>query len=523
VTYEYAVIPSGEDSPIVTIGGEQVGGASKADGPHLTFSNMPWEYKFAEEELSCCDCFNLSAQGQNLAARLLFDGFTRVAAPQKKKTAELPPLPDVPEGAKLQLQKLDPSQHFTRPPPRYSEATLVRELEKRGIGRPSTYAAIISTIQERGYVDIQERRFHAKKIGDIVTDRLMENFAELMDYQFTAGMEETLDKIAAGDTDWRAVLDDFYRDFSEQLQQASREQGGMRGNTPVPTEIACPECSRSMQIRNAATGVFLGCSGYALEKDQQCKQTINLTPDEETASGSSDADEDGEKEARHLRTLRRCPKCGSAMDAFLVDRNRRLHICGDAPDCEGNEVEQGAFRLGGYQGPELECDRCGALMELKSGRFGKYFACTAPDCKNTRKLLRSGQPAPPKMTPIPMPELRCSKVDDHFVLRDGAAGLFLAASGFPRHRETRSPLVEEILPYREQLEPKYAHLGTAPTEDRQGNKAQIRYSRKDAQHYLGSEKNGKPTGWRAYYRDGDWVETKGAAPRSRKRKKKSAA
>jgi DNA topoisomerase-1 len=192
------------------------------------------------------------------------------------------------------------------------------------------------------------------------------------------------------------------------------------------------------------------------------------------------------------------------MESYLIDEQRKLHICGRNPDCGGYEVETGQFRLRGYEGPVIECDKCGADMQLKSGRFGKYFGCTSDACKNTRKLLRNGQPAPPKMDPVDMPELACEKVADHYVLRDGASGIFLAASQFPRHRETRAPLVEELLPHKEEIDPKYAFLMTAPTRDSDGNKTVVRYARKSGEQYVRTEVDGKPTGWRAFYRDGKW-------------------
>ena len=155
----------------------------------------------------------------------------------------------------------------------------------------------------------------------------------------------------------------------------------------------------------------------------------------------------------------------------------------------------------------IACDKCGSEMQLKSGRFGKYFGCTAATCGNTRKLLRSGQPAPPKVPAIPMPELRCQKVDDHYVLRDGAAGLFLAASQFPKHRETRAPLVSELLPHRDSIDPKYQYLLDAPQRDPAGNLALIRFGRKTGEHYVQTEIDGKATGWRADFRDGLWQVT----------------
>ena len=431
-----------------------------------------------------------------------FEGFLK-AAPQSSKKDEDVALPDIQVNDVLGLEKLDPTQHFTKPAPRYTEASLVKELEKRGIGRPSTYASIISTIQDRGYVRLENRRFYAEKMGDIVTDRLNESFSNLMDYDFTAKLEEELDEIASGDVDWKKVLNSFYGNFSSQLEKAEQsDDGGMRGNTPTETDIACPTCTRPMQIRVASTGVFLGCSGYALPPKERCKTTINLVSGDEVVR--ADDDVEGEGESRLLRKKRRCPKCGTAMDSYLIDEGRKLHVCGNNPDCSGYEVEQGSFKIKGYDGPTLDCDKCGSEMQLKTGRFGKYFGCTNSECKNTRKLLRSGEPAPPKMDPVAMPELRCEKVDDTYVLRDGASGLFLAASKFPKNRETRAPLVRELKPHRSEIDPKYGFLLDAPEADSEGNPAVVRYSRKSKEQYVMTEKDGKPTGWSAWYVGGKW-------------------
>ncbi|GGE70347.1 DNA topoisomerase 1 [Streptosporangium jomthongense] len=432
-----------------------------------------------------------------------FDGFLKVA-PQSAKKEEDIALPDIQVGEALSLEKLEPSQHFTKPAPRYTEASLVKELEKQGIGRPSTYASIISTIQDRGYVRLQNRRFYAEKMGEIVTERLCESFSNLMDYDFTAKMEGDLDHIAEGEVDWKKVLNDFYARFRQQLEAAETEEGegGMRPNTPTETSIPCPTCGRNMQIRVASTGVFLGCSGYSLPPKERCKTTINLVSGDEVVS--ADDDVEGEGETRLLRKKRRCPICSTAMDSYLVDETRKLHVCGNNPDCSGYEVEEGTFRIKGYDGPTLECDKCGSEMQLKTGRFGKYFGCTNDSCKNTRKLLKSGEPAPPKMDPVPMPELKCQKVDDTYVLRDGASGLFLAASKFPKNRETRPPLVMEIKPHRDEIDPKHDYLMDAPERDPEGNPTVIRYSRKTKEQYVMSEKDGKATGWSAWYINGKW-------------------
>lgn len=445
--------------------------------------------------------YELKAKGRVMK----FDGWTRVQPPMKKGDDEIT-LPDLKQGDDVTLKELLPKQHFTKPSPRYSEAALVKELEKKGIGRPSTYASIISTIQDRGYVSLRSRRFYAEKMGEIVTDRLSENFTDLLDYSFTANMEQNLDVIASGGKNWKDTLNDFYKDFSKKLSEAEKdpEDGGMKNNQAVDTDMVCPKCEKNkLAIRMATTGVFLGCTGYSLPKDEQCKNTINLIPGDEAEA----VDKDEEAESRNLRLKRRCPKCDTAMDSFLIDENRRLHVCGNSPNCDGHEIEQGTFKIKGYDGPIIECDKCGADMELKTGRFGKYFGCTSDDCKNTRKLLRNGEPAPPKADPIPMPHLQCQKVDDTYVLRDGASGIFLAASQFPKNRETRPPLVEEVLSVKDKLDPKFEYLTKAPVKDKEGNKTVIRFSRKNKEQYVMSEKDGKATGWTAHYQNGKWVES----------------
>jgi len=440
-----------------------------------------------------------------------FDGYLKVLPAVRKKDDDIE-LPELTVGERLDLNVLLPLQHFTKPPARFSEAALVKELEKKGIGRPSTYASIISTIQDRGYVRLEKRRFYAEKIGDIVTIRLDENFSDLMDYGFTAAMEEYLDEIAEGELDWIDVLNRFYADFSAKLAKAGEADSGMRPNEPTLTDIPCPKCERPMTIRTGSTGVFLGCSGYSLPPKERCKGTLNLTSGDEAVN----VEEDDEAESRLLMHKHRCKICNTAMDSYLIDETRKLHICGNNPSCDGFEVETGSFKLKGSEGPLIECDKCGSDMQLKSGRFGKYFGCTNEACKNTRKLLRNGQAAPPKMDPVPMPELACEKVEDHYILRDGASGMFLAASKFPKYRETRAPLVAELLPHKSEIDPKYTFLFEAPVEDPDGLKTVIRFSRKTKEQYVQSEVEGKPTGWKAFYDNGSWKVTDGRKGKKKK-------
>ncbi len=478
---------------------------------------MPAQYTSTRVDVQAGE-FELRARGRVL----LFDGYTKVLPQVNKKDSEEDNiLPDMKVGDVMALQQLNPKQHFTSPPARFTEASLVKEMEKRGIGRPSTYAAIISTIQDRGYVKLEKRRLYAEKMGDIVTERLTESFTDLMDYSFTATMEESLDEVAEGKKGWTKVLDNFYVDFRKKLERAQGEKGGMRANDPTETDIDCPSCGRKMQIRTGSTGVFLGCSGYALPPKERCKTTINLISGDEIA-------EDDDAEVLLLREKHRCKKCNTAMQSYLLDEKRKLHICGNNPDCDGYEVEAGQYKLKGYEGPLIECDKCGSDMQLKTGRFGKYFGCSSSECKNTRKLLRNGEAAPPKMDVVKMEELRCLKVDDFYLLRDGAAGLFLAASQFPKYRETRAPLVSELIPHRKEIDPKYEFLFSAPQRDHEGNPAIVRFSRKTREQYVQTEIDGKPTGWRAFYANGKWVESKGAvdedgSPRARKAVAKPAA
>ena len=448
--------------------------------------------------------YTFSAKGREV----VFDGYTKVAnVDAKDPNANI--LPILNEGDVLGIDKVNLDQKFTKPPARFSEAALVKELEKKGIGRPSTYASIISTIQDRGYVEIENRRFFVKKIGHIVAQRLMDSFTDIMDYDFTATFEDSLDKVANGDLEWKNVLNDFYDAFQNDLISASQDDGGMKSNQPISTNITCPCGKKTMVIRNSSSGVFLGCSGYNDEGDEKCKTTVNLISGDEAVSV------DDAEEASNLLIKRRCPKCSTSMDNFLIDENRKLHICGNNPDCDGYEVEDGQFKIKGYDGPVLECHKCGSEMQLKTGRFGKYFGCLNDNCGATRQLQRNGEPKPLSMEPIPLPDLQCLKCDDHYLLRDSMKGLFLAASKFPKNRETRAPKVSEIKNLSNELveacryledKNKHVYLTSAPIHDKDGNPYVIRYNKTEDMHYLASEKDGKKTKWTAVYADDSWKQ-----------------
>ena len=235
------------------------------------------EYLSTSAKINISD-YTFSAKGREV----VFDGYTKIYQSLKSDNDDI--LPPLEEGEMLSLSDIKLDQKFTKPPSRYSEAALVKELEKKGIGRPSTYANIISTIQDRGYVEIQNRRFFVKKIGHIVAERLIESFDDIMDYEFTANLENNLDRVARGELDWRNVLDDFYDAFQKDLISASNENG-MRGNQPTSTDVICPSCEKAnMVIRNSSNGVFLGCSGYQNLGDDKCKETLNLVSGDEAIS-----------------------------------------------------------------------------------------------------------------------------------------------------------------------------------------------------------------------------------------------
>ena len=483
---------SDEESKLYTLIWERFIASQMPDAEYLSTSAKV----FVEENV-------FVARGREI----VFDGFTKIL---KSSSKEEDILPNLQEGDSLKRETIDLEQKFTKPPSRFSEAALVRELEKKGIGRPSTYANIISTIQDRGYVAIENKRFFVKKIGHIVAERLMESFDDIMDYDFTANLENNLDKVANGDADWRSILDNFYRAFQNDLNSASDEYGGMRpGNIPTETNITCPCGKTNMVIRNSSNGVFLGCSGYQNSGDEKCKETLNLISGDEAISI------DDNEEVENLLIKKRCPKCETSMDNYLIDENRKLHVCGKNPDCDGYLVEDGQFRIKGYDGPTLECHKCGSEMQLKTGRFGKYFGCLNDNCGATRALQRNGEPKPITMEPIEIKDLKCIKCEDHYLLRDSMKGLFLAASQYPKNRETRAPKVSEINSLHEEIieacrflpdKEKHLYLLDAPETDKDGNPYVIRYNRTEDTHYVASEKDGKKTKWTATYSNGQWVE-----------------
>jgi DNA topoisomerase-1 len=425
----------------------------------------------------------------------VFDGWTRVVPVSSSEVI----LPKMEKDQKVDLKNVAGKQHFTLPPARYTEASLVKELESRGIGRPSTYAEIISKIQDRGYVRLKQRKFYAEKIGAIVVDRLKHSFSDLMQYNFTRDLESDLDKIAEGEVDWVNKLDCFYEDLAENIARAKKPDGMPENKPVVIDDYKCPNCGRPMEVRIGTTGLFLGCTGYS-SVEGGCTKTVNLNLCE-----YSNIPEDDEE--REFSSRKRCEKCGRIMDEYLIDSHTKLFLCSDAPNCNGNKLETGDYDV--TQANMYICDKCGSPMVRKAGKFGPYAECTGKDCGQKRSILKNQQLAPPKEPAIDFPELPCEKSEgSHYVLRNSSRGIFFAAHDYPAHRETRPVSVSELARFRDRVPEKLRYLADAPYFDPEGNPAVVRFSLKTKQQYVGSLKNGKPTRWQVFYKNGVWEESK---------------
>ena len=241
-----------------------------------------------------------------------FQGFMRVYTEgrddeQSVGDEEQPPLPDMSEGEVLALKELNADQHFTEPPPRFTEATLVKALEEKGIGRPSTYATIISTILDRRYVELDSKRFKPTELGFVVTDQLVKHFPDILNVEFTAGVETKLDKVEEGSLDWVALLREFYVLFEKDLAEATEKMERVK-MPPKESDVDCPNCGRKMLIRESRFGEFLGCSGYP-----ECKTTMPIDKKLDV----------------------KCPKCGDGDVVEKMSRKRKVFYgCNRYPECD---------------------------------------------------------------------------------------------------------------------------------------------------------------------------------------------
>jgi DNA topoisomerase-1 len=386
-------------------------------------------------------------------------------------------LPAVAENQKLDLLDLNPTQHFTQPPPRYNEASLVKALEKEGIGRPSTYAAIISKIQEREYVEQKERRFYATDTGMHVTDVLVEHFPKVMDLKFTSHMEEELDLIETHKAKRDDVLTEFYEPFSQAYAVAEtklladaekcpecgkpltekfskvgkffgcsgypecsyikRNKENKPREAPIPTEHVCPNCGKQMVQRMGRRGPFLGCSGYP-----ECKTTMNL-------------DEEGKPVLTTKPTEHACEKCGQPM---VIREGRRgpFLACSGYPKCKNaKDVDAQGNPLKPIE-TGIACEKCGGPMVVKKGPRGPFLGCSKyPSCRSTKPMpadlkekLKDLLPAPPKKT-TPAVEVKetCPDCGAAMKLRRGRGNFFLGCSKYPKCRgtlEVSPELLEQV-------------------------------------------------------------------------------
>jgi len=276
-------------------------------------------------------------------------------------------LPELKEGQRLTLHRLEPKQHFTQPPPRFSEASLVKELEENGIGRPSTYAAILSTIRDKGYVDWVKGYFRPSELGFIVNDLLVMSFPDIFDVEFTARMEENLDQVEAEKANSLDLLTRFYTPFRKDLDRAAEGMVSIKG-VGVATELKCPECSHTLHVKIGKNGHFLACSGYP-----ECKYSRDYTRDEKGNIQPVEplADEPTDKS---------CEKCGRPM---VLKRGPfgDFYACSGYPECRNTQSRtlNGNGKSTGVKCPQDGCT--GELLEKTSKRGKTFYGCNRyPDC-----------------------------------------------------------------------------------------------------------------------------------------------
>lgn len=347
--------------------------------------------------------------------RLVFDGFMRVSG----ITSDDALLPELKPQQPVGFIDLAARQQYTSPSPRYTEASLVKALEAEGIGRPSTYASIIDTIQDRGYVEQEDRKFFPTALGEVVTDKLVQHFPKVMDVKFTSHMEDELDKIEEAHLDWVAVLHEFYDPFRDLLNRATDEMDAVRKEK---SPHKCPECGGDMVYRWSKTGRFLACDNYP-----KCKATRNVNRRGEPISPAV--------------TDVACEVCGKPM-VHRQSKTGHFLGCSGYPECRHTVAanEQGEpLRLVKDEELKRPCEACGqGTMVVKRKGRRAFLGCDRyPECKQTAQI-------PPDVrlerVPAPPPEpagVQCDKCGRPMVIRSGKRGKFVACSGFPRCRNAK--------------------------------------------------------------------------------------
>lgn len=378
------------------------------DNDQYKLYKLIWN-KFMSSQMSNAEIANKSmeikAGDYTLKAgtsKVTFDGFLKLYndAEEEEKDADAK-IPDLEKGDKVNCQKVTPKQHFTQPPPRYNEASLVKALEEHGIGRPSTYATIITVIQTRKYVEKKEKALHPTLLGRTVSKQLVAQFADIMDYKFTAGMETKLDKIAEKKAIWNDVLQEFYTPFIEEVNKALQTGERVR----IESKIKCPNCGKPMVLRTSKFGTqFLGCSGYPECKTMMSLNALSEETSEEQANEQEVCEEKCEKcgydmvfktgpygkymectneECKHRKPYRKstgvkCPKCGQGT---IVERKSKrgtvFYGCDKYPDCD--------FTLWNEPTGE-ECPECKSLLVKKVLKKGTVIACSNMKCGYKREV-----------------------------------------------------------------------------------------------------------------------------------------
>jgi DNA topoisomerase I len=328
---------------------------------------------------------------------LTFDGFYKVWERDEK---EEPDLPQLSEGEDLDYHGIKPEQHFTQPPPRYSEATLIKELEQRGIGRPSTYAPIVETIKDHGYVELKERRLHPTRIGEAVNTIMVDHFKAISDDAYTATLETRLDQVESGKQEWVPVVSDFYGPLQKMLVAAEEA-------TPSDTDEVCPECKEGHLVRKASRyGPFMGCSRYP-----KCKFRRALTPNGELP------------EPKLLEEA--CPLCGKPLQ-LRTGRYGEFIGCSGYPECKF--IKRDAAAEAKPTGEKCPLCTEGNLVE-RTGRFGPFVACSRyPECKYRANIGKDGKAGEgPKLL-----DEACPICGKPMVERRGRYGMFKSCSDYPK-------------------------------------------------------------------------------------------
>ncbi len=342
------------------------------------------------------------------SSTLKFPGFLKIykwTKDEEKEEEASQQLPPLEKGDLLRLLDLIANQHFTKPPSRYTEATLVKALEEKGIGRPSTYAEIINIIQERGYVVKEQRQLKPTDLGFDVTDLLIKGFPDVISVEFTANMEDQLDDIEGAKVDWIEVLKDFYDPFSDTLERAQKELPKVE----IDSGIKCDKCGKPMVIKYGRYGKFLACSGYP-----ECKNTRDIR---ENGTGEVEIIEEEELEET-------CDKCGRPM-VVKVGRYGRFLACTGYPECKNTKPltkdASGKLKVEEEEVTDEICEKCGSPLVVKRGRYGKFLGCSRyPEC-DFMKPIDSG---------FPCPREGC---DGHLIQRRGKRGkLFYGCSRYPQ-------------------------------------------------------------------------------------------